>query len=170
MSRTSKPVANVSVLDQRGYPLEVTNLLLQDNGYGRSPMLFEFRFGTGGGCTLNIDGDKVAKAGGHGYCKQGVCLAQWFTKAFAEHLKQLFSTAKMQRQLKGSSSGPHEWYCLYRAEDGTISLNGMSGINNVISIMERSTGLTLRRIGETKESTLYLLARDVRRKERKTAK
>lgn len=157
--RAIKPISPATTINLNN-PFPVEDLLLQDTGYGRRPVMVEIRFGKGGGCSLLINGDKVATAGGYGYDKAGTCLAQWFTKAYQEELKAIFDQPKYQKQLKGSGRGPHPWYCTSRSETtGRISINGMSGRSNVEGIMARSVGLTLRYIGETHESTIYLLAR-----------
>jgi hypothetical protein len=149
------------------YPMPIDDLMMQDTGYGRRPIMLEFRYGSGGGVSLYVDEKKVASAGGHGYDKKGCCLAQWFTRTFQPELQAIFNQPKYQKQLKGSQSGPHEWYCLMRSESGTISLNGASGFSNVDSIMERSIGLCCRSIGQTKDSTIYLLARSIAPKKKK---
>ena len=141
------------------YPIAIRDLLLQKPGLGKHLILIEFRIGSGGGCTLYVDSRKVATAGGYGYDKRGVCLANWFTKTFQEELKAIFDQPKYQKQLKGSNSGPHKWYCTNRSDKGEISINGMSGKGNVIGIMEQSVGLTLRYIGESKATDIYMLAR-----------
>lgn len=162
----TKPALAIESFQFEGYERKVSEILLQDPGMGRSPYLFEFRF-TKSACNLHVGSSvkPVARAGGYGYDKQGVALAKWFTETFAAELKAIFDQPKFQRQLKGSGSGTmangkrNPWYCVYRDEKtGAISINGMSGKDNVVEIMERSVGLTLRYIGETKDSNLYLLA------------
>ena len=109
--------------------------------------------------SLYVDEKRVATASGHGYDKKGTCLAQWFTETFQPELQAIFNQPKYQKQLKGAYTGPHEWYCTYRDDKtGHISINGMSGFSNVEGIMERSIGLCCRSIGQTKDSSIYLLA------------
>lgn len=168
----TKPAMVVETIKIQDHEFKVSEMLLQDTGYGRYPMLFEFRF-TKSACNLHVGSskDKVSSGSGYGFDRAGVALAGWFCKAFAAELKAIFDQPKFKRQLNGSSRGQmqngnaHPWYCVYRDEKtGAISINGMSGKDNVIEIMERSVGLTLRYIGETKDSTLYLLAPKFKRK------
>jgi hypothetical protein len=170
--KITKPVLAAKSFKVGGYDRAVSELLLQDTGYGRYPTLLEFRF-TNSACHLFVDSakDKVSSGSGYGFDRAGVALAGWFCKTFAAELKAIFDQPKFQKQLNGSSSGrmkngsAHLWYGVYRDEKtGSISVNGMSGKDNVIEIMERSVGLTLRYIGETKDSTLYLLAPKFKRK------
>jgi hypothetical protein len=168
----TKPCLAIKSFKHKGYSREVSELLPQDPGYGQTPYLIEFRF-TKSACHLHVGSSKGRAASGYGYGfdRAGVALAGWFCKTFAAELKAIFDQPKFQKQLNGSSSGQmedgsaHPWYCVYRDEKtGAISINGMSGKDNVIEIMERSVGLTLRYIGETKDSTLYLLAPKFKRK------
>jgi hypothetical protein len=159
----TKPASPLTEIPDFGKPEE---LLLQDRGYGRRPMLFEFRFSKQGQVSLYVASDRkpTSRTGGHGYDKKGVAFAGWFCKTFAAELKALFDQPKFQKQLTGASSGlrpngkRHEWYCTYRdAKTGAVSINGMSGLDNVIEIMQRAFGLDLRYIGETNDSTLYMM-------------
>ena len=163
-----KPAFTLTEIPGEGYGPE--SLLLNKDTYNLRPYLFEFRFSKSRGCSLFIRGDRLAcaHAGGGGYDKKGVCMAQWFTKTFQAELKAIFDQPKYAKQLEGSSMGrrkdgtAHPWYCVYLdAKTSHVSINGMSGLGNVVEIMERSVGLTLRYIGETKDSTLYLLAKHV---------
>lgn len=170
--KITKPALALKTFNFEGIERKFEDLLLQDPGYGRMPFLVEFRF-TKSACHLHIGSskNKVSSGSGYGFDRAGVALAGWFCKEFAAELKAIFDQPKFRKQLEGSSRGQradgmaHPWYCVYRDEKtGSISINGMSGKDNVIEIMERSVGLTLRYIGETKDSTLYLLAKHVPRK------
>lgn len=145
----------------------IKNLMMQECGYGRYPVMFEFFHGRGGGITLFVAGRKEATAGGHGYDKQGTALSRWFEQAFADDLKAIFDKPKYRKQLNSPHSGTlsdgsrNPWYCVMRNEKtGAISINGMSGLSHVIDLMERTVGLTLRSVGQTKTSSIYLLSRN----------
>ena len=163
-----KPVVTLTEIPGECYGPD--SLVLNDDTYNCYPFLFEFRFTKSGACKLFVKSDReaCAKAGGYGYDKKGTCMAQWFTKTFAAELKAIFDQPKYRKQLDGSSCGQqadgtaHPWYCVYRDDKtGHISIDGMSGLDNVVEIMERSVGLTLRYIGETNDSTLYMLAKHI---------
>ena len=163
-----KPVTPLTEIPGECYGPD--SLVLNGDTYNRYPYLFEFRFTKSGACKLFVKSDRkaCATAGGYGYDKKGVCMAQWFTKTFAAELKAIFDQPKFMKQLDGSSMGQqadgtaHPWYCMYRdGKTGHISINGMSGLGNVVYIMERAFGLTLRYIGETNDSTLYMLAKHI---------
>ena len=64
MPKAINPVSEIRLDPQ--YPVKVDNLLLQDPGVGLRAVTLEFRFGSGGGCNLLVNGDRVAKAGGYG--------------------------------------------------------------------------------------------------------
>ena len=163
----TKPIVKLTEIPDFG-PLD--DLLLGGDTYGKRPYLIEFRFSKQGHVKLFVRSDRnpCAKASGYGYDKKGVAFAKWFTDTFAAELKAIFDQPKYRKQLDGSSSGrradgtAHPWYCVYRNEKtGHISINGMSGLNNVVEIMQRSVGLDLRYVGETGDSTLYMLTKHV---------
>lgn len=163
-----KPVTALAAIPGEDYGPD--NLLLNQSTYNLRPYLFEFRFSKQGHVKLFVKSDRkaCASASGYGYDKKGVAFAGWFCKTFQAELKAIFDQPKFMKQLDGSSMGQqadgtaHPWYCTYRdGKTGHISINGMSGLDNVVSIMERAFGLTLRYIGETNDSTLYMLAKHI---------
>ena len=168
-----RPLRAATTFPIHGDRHPIKNLLMQETGYGCYPVMIEFRNGRGGGVQLFVAEKPMAKAGGHGYDKYGTALAQWFTEAFADELKEIFDRPQHQKGLKHPHSGNlpngdrNPWYCVLRDDKtGKISINGMSGFSHVISLMERTVGLTLRSIGNTPTSSIYLLARNRPHRER----
>ena len=162
-----RPLRAATTFPVQGRRCLIKHLMMQESGYGRYPMMFEFQQGSGGGVTLHIDGVKESAFRGHGYDKAGRALAQWFCRAFADELKEIFARPRHRKALglpdlnyfDDGSRNP--WYgVLLNEKTGRIEIVGQVSLTHVIAIMERTVGLSLRLLGHTRTSSIYLLCRN----------